>query len=276
MGLNLARGAGSVVVGLSAALVLIAAGVLVFLNPLWVGFEQARTNADRFTGYTLDDVHRVTNAVLGELILGPATFLQQVAGVDVFDPRERQHLADVRGVLIGFFAVVLVAIAVLLIAGSRARNRDWLWRSVAGGTAVLAGAVVIAGRCSPIFFDAAFELFHRLLFAGGTYSFDPRQERLVQLFPEEFWAETSIALALVILVLSLAGTWGALRRAATSDVAAPALTVHGRPRREGDRVNGLASGGIPIARIFGIEVRIHLSWVLILAIITVGVGGQLT
>ncbi len=35
-------------------------------------------------------------------------------------------------------------------------------------------------------------------------------------------------------------------------------------------------GGIPIARIFGMEVRIHLSWVLILAIITVAVGLQLT
>ena len=60
---------------------LVALAVLVFLNPIWVGFEQARTGADRFTGYTLDDVHRVTNAVLGELIFGPATFLQPVAGV---------------------------------------------------------------------------------------------------------------------------------------------------------------------------------------------------
>ena len=33
-------------------------------------------------------------------------------------------------------------------------------------------------------------------------------------------------------------------------------------------------GGIPIARIFGLEVRVHLSWVLIIAIITIGVGGQ--
>ena len=40
-------------------------------------------------------------------------------------------------------------------------------------------------------------------------------------------------------------------------------------------MNGLTAGGIPIARIFGIEVRVHLSWVFILAIITVGVGSQL-
>lgn len=225
VGLNIARAAGSVLIAISAALVTVAIGVAVFLNPVWVGFEQARTNADKFTGYALDDVHRVTDAVVGELILGPATFLQQVAGVDVFDPRERQHLADVRGVLIGFFAVVLVAMAVLLVAGRRARNRDWLWRSVAGGTAALAGAVVIAGVAFAVFFDAAFEFFHRLLFASGSYSFDPRQERLVQLFPEAFWAETSIALALVLLVLSLAVTWGALRRAGVAAVAATSLPV---------------------------------------------------
>lgn len=32
--------------------------------------------------------------------------------------------------------------------------------------------------------------------------------------------------------------------------------------------------GVPIARLFGLEVRVHLSWVLIIAIITIGVGNQ--
>ena len=33
--------------------------------------------------------------------------------------------------------------------------------------------------------------------------------------------------------------------------------------------------GVPVARIFGIEVRLHLSWIFIIAIITVTVGGRL-
>ena len=41
-------------------------------------------------------------------------------------------------------------------------------------------------------------------------------------------------------------------------------------------MNDLGAGGIPIARILGIEVRIHLSWVLILAIIAASVSSQLT
>ena len=33
--------------------------------------------------------------------------------------------------------------------------------------------------------------------------------------------------------------------------------------------------GVPVARLFGIEIRIHLSWIFIVAIITVTVGGRL-
>jgi uncharacterized membrane protein len=49
-----------------------------------------------------------------------------------------------------------------------------------------------------------FEAFHRLFFAGGSYTFDPRTERLVQLFPDAFWFETSIMLGGVLVVLAVA------------------------------------------------------------------------
>jgi integral membrane protein (TIGR01906 family) len=215
--IRLGRVLASIAVGLAAALTVVGAAVLVFLNPIWVGFEQIRTGAPQLTAYSVADVHRVTDAVIGELIFGPATFLQQVAGVPVFDPRERQHLADVRTVLIAFYAVVLAAVIALGVAAWRARDRAWLWRSIAGGTAVLGGAVVIVGALFALFFDAAFDFFHRLFFASGSYTFDPREERLVQLFPEDFWAETSIALAVVILAAAVAVTWLAFRRLAAAD-----------------------------------------------------------
>jgi len=41
-------------------------------------------------------------------------------------------------------------------------------------------------------------------------------------------------------------------------------------------VNAFLINGIPIARIFGIEIRVHLSWVVILAIITIGVNSELS
>jgi integral membrane protein (TIGR01906 family) len=209
------RRAAGVAIGISTALVIAGASVLAFLNPIWVGFEQERTGADRLTGYTLDDVHRVTNAVLGELIVGPATFLQQVGATNVFDPKEREHLADVHNVMLLFYGLVIVALVVLVIAAFRMRDLALLWRAVGYGSGVLAIAVLIIGPLFALFFDTAFDIFHRLFFASGSYTFDPLTERLVQLFPDQFWSETSIALGVVLLVISGATAFFALQRADT-------------------------------------------------------------
>jgi uncharacterized membrane protein len=76
---------------------------------------------------------------------------------------------------------------------------------------VLAGGVVVVGLAFTVFFDQAFEIFHRIFFPAGTYTFDPQTEKLVQLFPDQFWAETSLALAVAVLVLSLGVRSGARR-----------------------------------------------------------------
>ena len=74
------------------------------------------------------------------------------------------------------------------------------------------GAVVI-GSAFAIAFDQAFTIFHDLLFPAGNWEFDPATDRLVQLFPYDFWTETSVAIAVVGLLLTLA-TWAFARRMA--------------------------------------------------------------
>jgi len=74
-------------------------------------------------------------------------------------------------------------------------------------------------------FDAAFEVFHRLFFAGGTYLFDPATDRLVQLFPFKFWDETTMAVGAVIVAISLLVAFVAGRRARR----AAAVTTPGEP-----------------------------------------------
>jgi len=83
---------------------------------------------------------------------------------------------------------------------------------MAAGATALGIAVVGLGLLATVAFDALFELFHRLFFAGGTYLFDPRTERLVQLFPDAFWFETSVLLAGVIVLLVIAVRLIARRR----------------------------------------------------------------
>jgi integral membrane protein (TIGR01906 family) len=197
------RAAASVVVAAATILVLAGIGVALFFNPVFVAFEQDRSGAEAWTGFTPGQLHAATNQVLGELYFGPGTFAMTVDGAPLFDARERQHMVDVRGVFTGFAASVLGGGAVLAVAALAGRRKAWFWRGVAGGASALAVGVVVGGAVFVVAFDAAFEIFHRLFFAGGSYTFDPRTERLVQLFPEQFWSETSIAVAAAGLVLAL-------------------------------------------------------------------------
>jgi integral membrane protein (TIGR01906 family) len=205
------RSAASVAVGTATVLSLVGAAVALFFNPAWVAFEQGRTAADLWTGYPPATLRAVTDAVLREVYLGPGTFAQAVDGAAVFNARERSHMADVHGVVVVFFALVLAAIAVVVAGGLAARGARWYWRAVGRGAASLAAGTVVVGIAFTLAFDQAFTLFHGLFFPAGTWEFNPATDRLVQLFPEAFWTETSVAVALVGLVLTTA-TWAFARR----------------------------------------------------------------
>ncbi len=202
------------VVGLATILTLVGIAIGLFFNPVWVSFEQDRTRADLWTGYTPAVVRTVTDSVLAEVYLGPATFTQAVDGTPVFNDRERAHMASVHGVVDAFFLLVLAAAVVLLVSGVRSRGAAWYWRAVARGSAILAVGAVVVGAAFALVFEQAFTLFHDLFFASGTWTFDPATDRLVQLFPYDFWTETSVAIAAVGLLLTLA-TWSLARHRAS-------------------------------------------------------------
>ena len=72
--------------------------------------------------------------------------------------------------------------------------------------------VVVAGVVGLVAFDQLFEIFHKVFFPAGSYLFDPTTDRLVQLFPFQFWQETAIAAGVVIIAISLTVAYVAGRR----------------------------------------------------------------
>ena len=143
-------------------------------------------------------------------------------------------MRDVRGVFIGFFAVTLIlGLAALVIAVRRrgAAARAASWRAVWGGAVGLIATLVVVGLVSFVAFDTLFEVFHQIFFAGGSYTFDPATERLVQLFPFTFWQETAIVLGIVAIALALFVAWVADAKAGDDQpddaIAAPAATTGG-------------------------------------------------
>lgn len=192
---------------------LVAVAIAAFFNPLWIDFEQQRTSVPGITGYTLDQVRTATGAILANLFFGPPEFAVALNGRLVLDVAERSHMADVRTVLLGFGTVVAVAVVILAAIVAANRRSAWLWRAVARGSAALVVFGVVVGVAVLLFFNAAFELFHLVFFPQGNFAFDPRTERLTQLFPDQFWTETSIGVTVLGLALAFLVTLTARRLA---------------------------------------------------------------
>jgi integral membrane protein (TIGR01906 family) len=199
---SLAGRAASVLVGVATAVAIVTVAVLPFLSPQWVAFEQGRSNAAGWTGYTTDELNTATGAILSALVVGPPDFDVEVRGEPVLDAREQGHMRDVRTVFLGLWALAAVSVLVLVLA-TRRRDRRASWRAVRGGALGLTVGVVVLGVGSLVAFDAMFELFHRIFFSAGSYTFDPSSERLVQLFPFQFWEETALVLGVVIVAIAL-------------------------------------------------------------------------
>lgn len=220
MNLTPAERLGVILVAIATPCVIVGLSVLVFLNPMWVGFEQDRSNVDQLTGYTAAQVHDVTGSVLSDLVFGPPNFAVTVNGAPVLDARERGHMVDVRTVMGQLGGAAALAAVGFVALGLYSRGRRWFWWAASIGGKVLLVGVVVVGLAMTVFFDQIFELFHEIFFAPGTYLFNTTSEKLVQLFPDQFWSETSIALAGVVLLLAAIVGLGGARLAARAEAEA--------------------------------------------------------
>jgi integral membrane protein (TIGR01906 family) len=205
---------GGAVVSLAVAIVILGVTVPPFMTPAWMASEQGRAGASALTGYAAGDLRTATDAIVHDLVLG-GDFDVAVAGQPVLDADERAHMRDVRGAFAGFGVVVLAAGAVLALAAWRTRGAARLraWSAVRRGATSLTILLVVLGVIAIVAFDAALEVFHQLLFPGGNYAFDPGTEKLVQLFPIQFWSDTALAYGGVAIGLALLVAWFAGRRA---------------------------------------------------------------
>ncbi len=220
-------------IAVATPLTILALTIPLFLNPIWVGFEQGRAQATARTGFSETDLKIATDSILSDLVFGPPAFDVALAGTPVLDEREREHMRDVRGVFIGFFAVAAAVAVVALVVAARREpgKRRATWRAIRAGAMSMVEALVVLGIVAVVAFDTLFDLFHRLLFSGGSYTFDPGTERLVQLFPFQFWQETAIAVGVVAIVAAIAVAALAGRRitALKSAQAAQAMLETMRP-----------------------------------------------
>jgi integral membrane protein (TIGR01906 family) len=139
----------------------------------------------------------------------------------LFTPRKVLHMRDVKDLVRGFFRAQIAALAfVAVYLGVRlAIERQAAWSGLARLTRVsMLGTLAVAlgvGGATLVGFDRLFTQFHVLSFSNDLWQLDPARDRLVQLFPFDFWLVATLILTGLTLVevLALLGlAWWYVRR----------------------------------------------------------------
>ena len=181
----------------SAAALAIGATTAIFLTPPVVHALLSVSDAHTVLGVEPTVAEALSDALVGDLLTGGA-FEAPLGGAPLLSAGERSHLADVGGLLRAVLAAGLGGLLVL--TGARLRRRAWLRAAIRDGAALIVGGALLAAAAFALAFDATFAFFHGLFFAAGTWTFNPATDRLVQLYPQDFWVLAAMLFCLVLAV----------------------------------------------------------------------------
>lgn len=175
------------------------------------GFE--RYNVSRVTGINDADLRQVAADIRGYFTSSqePLEVRARVFGVEraLFKPKEVVHMRDVKRLVQGVYvaaavtALYLLAYAGLGFARRRQRFTEDLARLLLWGGSLTAALILAVGLFALLGFDTLFTKFHEVSFTNDFWQLDSRTDFLVMLFPEEFWFDATIWVAMRALIASL-------------------------------------------------------------------------
>ena len=101
----------SITISVAVATLIVTVAIVPFLTPAWVAFEQGRSEAQAWTGYSTGELRQATDAILSDLVLD-GDFAVEVNGQPVLSERERSHMNDVRTVFRGLWVLAAISAGV--------------------------------------------------------------------------------------------------------------------------------------------------------------------
>ena len=183
----------------AAAALAIGATTAIFLTPPVVHLLLSVSGAHTVLGVEPQVAQDLSDALVGDLFTDGA-FDAPLGDTPLLSAGERSHLVDVGNLLRAVLVAGLGGLIVLALA--RARRRTWLRVAIRDGAALIVGGALFAAAAFTLAFDATFTFFHGLFFAAGTWTFNPATDRLVQLYPQEFWTLAALLFCLALALLS--------------------------------------------------------------------------
>jgi integral membrane protein (TIGR01906 family) len=195
-------------------------GPLALINPLFIGFLQDRHDVADKLQRSRAEIDHINAEIVWDIFSGGEFDVAFANGREVLDADERSHMHDVSRLVRILVILELVALGFAAWGGallqSETRRLGRMLMYGAGGVGV---ATLAIGVFAVVAWDAAFTLFHELLFPPGTWTF-PADSNLIRLYPPGFWFDAAMVAGALILtlaaVLSYAG-WRRIREADTEE-----------------------------------------------------------
>jgi len=207
---------------LQAVLLALAVGAVLLLTntrlaatrPEVYEYSFSQYGAVERTGVPRAELDRAAREIVAYFGSGHEPYLAVDVAIDgrtepLFNRREVLHMRDVRALFRSVFLVQQIAIAfiVLYVAGTVVRYRrdavPRLARQAVVAGAGLAVVLAIAAGATLLAFHWLFTQFHLISFANDFWMLDPRTDRLIQMFPDGFWFDVTIGVALATLAQAL-------------------------------------------------------------------------
>lgn len=177
-------------------LALLALTLGLFLLPPIVHLLLDLANAAENLNVAAPVAHSLSDALVRDLLVGGA-FDVPLSGEPLLSASERSHLVDV-GVL---FRILMIAgaISLAVLTTLFIRKRRWFYQALHDGALLLGMGAALVGGAFALAFDATFTFAHELLFPAGNWTFNPATDRLVQLYPMNFWLLAAISFCVVLV-----------------------------------------------------------------------------
>ena len=205
-----------VVLAVLFPLLLIIGAIRLVATPLflWAEYHRPGFPADSF-GFSTDDRMTYGSYAVDYLLnfAGPR-YLGDLTGPNggsLFLDSEVSHMADVKGVFLATMiaGAAMLILAVVCVAYLARRYHGGVRRGLFAGSAATLLLVLVLGVLGALNWQQFFTDFHRIFFADGTWTFYV-DDTLIRLFPAQFWMDSGIVIALLVLMVSslvLALTW---------------------------------------------------------------------
>jgi len=132
----------------------------------------------------------------------------------LLNERARQHLYDVRRLLLPAMSGAALTLALALLAVLLARQRRHWQPAIAQGLLRGAQGTLLAlfalALLALVAWDSAFENFHKLFFPAGTWRF-PYSDNLIRLYPEQLFADAALVIAGIVGAGAALAWWLCMR-----------------------------------------------------------------